>query len=71
MKIKIVSDGTSTGTKVISAKTGETIENIRRIEWVLNAKDMYAVAKIEVVLLAAEMQADAVKPPSILKRKKS
>lgn len=33
MKLKIISDGTSEGTKVINAATGEEIEGVERIQW--------------------------------------
>lgn len=33
MKIRIESDGTPTGTKVVNAETGETIEGVCRIEF--------------------------------------
>jgi hypothetical protein len=37
MKIKIVSDGTSLGSKVVNTKTGEKIDGISRIELIIDA----------------------------------
>lgn len=37
MRIKIVSDGTVGGSKVVNAETGEQIENVRGIELLLSA----------------------------------
>lgn len=33
MKIKIVSDGTAWGTKVVDADTGETLEKVISVSW--------------------------------------
>lgn len=33
MKIKIISEGLSTNTKIINAETGESIENVTALKW--------------------------------------
>lgn len=33
MRIKIVSDGTLTGTGIVNADTGERIENVKAVAW--------------------------------------
>lgn len=33
MKLKIISDETSCGTKVVNAETGELLDDVVRIEW--------------------------------------
>lgn len=37
MKLKIVSDGTSSGTSIVNAETGEKIEGITKIGWKITA----------------------------------
>jgi len=41
MKIKIVSDGTPNGSKIVNAETGERIEHIERAEIVIAADGIY------------------------------
>ena len=43
MKIEILSDGTSAGTKVVNADTKEPIENIAKITWTITAPDIAQV----------------------------
>lgn len=38
MRVKIVSDGTLGGSKVVNAETGETLDHVRRIELVLDCE---------------------------------
>jgi hypothetical protein len=40
MKIKIVSDGTSLGTKVLNAETGEALEGASRVDWSIEAGEL-------------------------------
>lgn len=35
MKLKLISDGTTQGTKVVDIKSGEMIENVYHIRWEL------------------------------------
>lgn len=39
MKLKIISDGTSFGTKIIDSTTGEEVEEITSIRWEITAGD--------------------------------
>jgi len=39
MEIKIISDGTPYGTKVINKETGETLDLIEHVSWDIDAKD--------------------------------
>lgn len=55
MKLKVISDGTALGTKVINAETGEAIENISRISWELDASVYIAQAVIEVIEIPVEL----------------
>lgn len=48
MKIKIVSDGTRGGTKVINAETGELIEKVFAIYWNVEAGEL-PIATIKVL----------------------
>jgi hypothetical protein len=42
MNIKIVSDGTWYGTKIIDSDTGETINNVIKVEWSLSVEKKIA-----------------------------
>ena len=37
MKLKIISDGTSLGTKIVNSDTGEEVEEITSIHWEITA----------------------------------
>jgi hypothetical protein len=39
MKIKIISDGTVVGTKIVNAETGELIENVISVDWKISVRD--------------------------------
>lgn len=45
MKIKIISDGTPRGTRVVDRATGEPIERVASISWVITASG-HAAASI-------------------------
>ena len=47
--LKIISDGTPYGTKVINSKPGEEIEGVRSIEWSISYNEI-SVAKIELAV---------------------
>lgn len=40
MKVKIISDGTPPGTRVVNADTGEPIEHVTAIEWKIDVRDL-------------------------------
>ena len=46
IKLKVISDGTPSGTKVVDSKTGEEIEGVRSVEWSI-AFNEFSVTKIE------------------------
>lgn len=46
MRLKIVSDGTNTGTKVIDADTGKELTNVTSVKWCMHADDILSVAVI-------------------------
>jgi len=55
MEIKIISNGTPQGTKVIDKATGEKIKNIRSITYTV-AADKLAIAKVEFIGVEAELE---------------
>lgn len=66
MELKIISDGTSEGTKVVNSETEEEINGVTSIEWSIGSGE-FAVAKIEFNLAQAEV---VVSKPKIVKPKK-
>lgn len=50
MRVKIESDGTPNGTRVLNADTGEKIEGLTKVEWSVEL-GMPAVAKLEFLLV--------------------
>ena len=42
IRLKITSDGTPTGTKVIDSKTGEEVEGIRSVEWSISFDEIFS-----------------------------
>ena len=64
MELKIISDGTSDGTKVVDWKTGEVLEGVTSVEWYIGVGEI-AVAKIELDRARVELiipKAKIVKP---------
>jgi hypothetical protein len=55
MEIKIVSDGTPYGTKLINIETGDEIKDIKSIDWHIEV-DKLATAKIEFLRVPVELQ---------------
>lgn len=39
MNLKIISDGTATGSRVVDAKTGEQVENVEFVDLHISGKD--------------------------------
>lgn len=54
MKVKIISDGTVHGTKVVDEKTGEMLQNVVDIIW--SAGMPYAEARAVVTLLRVPVE---------------
>ena len=48
MKLKIISDGTMSGTKVVDEKTGEILEGVRYVKWNADV-DCFSIAQIEII----------------------
>lgn len=55
MKLKIISDGTASGSRVVDADTGEEVEDVSSVTWHLDGKGYIARAEIGVEMLAAEI----------------
>ena len=58
MKLKIISDGTKAGTRVVNADNGEQVEDVSHIEWRIDGKDAVATASMSFELTAAEITVD-------------
>ena len=59
MKIKIVSDGTTWGTQVINAETGERLPNVTKIEISLDAKEATAKTTLTLISVPFEITTEA------------
>jgi len=58
MKIKLISDGTPKGTRVLNAETGEPIQGVRRAAWAVEI-DQPAVVTLDFVLAEVDLTGDA------------
>ena len=58
MLLKIVSDGTPWGTKVVDAATGETVENVQAISWDVDAARGLSRMEMRAVNIPVEIVAD-------------
>jgi len=69
MQVKIISDGTLTGTKVVNAQTHEKLEHITSLTWHLDVVSHLATAVVVFqyvpVELSAEIQTSIARFPSI------
>lgn len=59
MRIKIVSDGTGRGTKVINAETGEVVEGVKSATWSCSARGE-AMVVLTFVHVHVEVEGDSV-----------
>jgi hypothetical protein len=60
MKIKIVSDGTVRGSKVMDAETGEMLSCVQSVEWSVKAgEEHFARATLTVINVPVEIEVDA------------
>jgi hypothetical protein len=56
MRIKIISDGTSRGTRIVNAETNDPIEDCRAIHWICDVGDnQLATAICEFVEIPVEI----------------
>lgn len=59
MKLKIISDGTPTGTKLIDEETGEAIHLIQKLTWEANANEFSTKITIELLNVPVEITSKA------------
>jgi hypothetical protein len=59
MKLKIISDGTNGGTKLIDEDTGEMIHLIQKLTWEADAKDPTTKVTIELLNVPVEIVSKA------------
>ncbi len=62
MKLKIISDGTAAGSRVVDADTGEEVEDVCSLAWHLDARGYISAAAIGVEMLAAEITFECFPP---------
>jgi hypothetical protein len=55
MKIKVISDGTITGTKVFDADTGELMPGVQAVTWHLDTDSVSADVVIKMVQVPVEI----------------
>lgn len=55
MKLKIISGGTATTTKLVNAETGEEVHGIQAITWTVSADDKLARAEVSFVHIPVEV----------------
>lgn len=58
MRIKIISDGTAVGTRVVDRDTGEQLRNVIGIRWRIADYDDRAIAQIEFSNVEVELEAE-------------
>ena len=65
MRIKIISDGTPTGTRVVCAETGEIVKGVTSVEWshVTPGEASYAIVKLH--MMPIEVIADVGEPVEV------
>lgn len=55
MKLKIISDGTNAGTRLIDEDTGEAIPLIQKLTWEADAKDLCTKVTVELLNIPVEI----------------
>lgn len=60
MRVKIVSGGTRETTSVVDVATGEALEHVHAISWVITASGGIAAATITLLDIEVELESDAV-----------
>lgn len=55
MRLKIVSDGTTTGTQLLDADTGQQVHGVQAIRWTCDIWD-HQLARAEVVLVGLPVE---------------
>lgn len=59
MKLKLISDGTNTGTKLIDEDTGEMVHGISKLTWEANSNDMITKTTVEFFNIPVELDVKA------------
>jgi hypothetical protein len=59
MKLKIISDGTNIGTHLVDVETGERVQQIGKISWKANAKELTTTANVELTNIPVEIVSSA------------
>lgn len=59
MKLKIISDGTSSGTSIVNAETGETINGIVSVDWSVSADSGCSEVNLRVMGVQLELVGQA------------
>lgn len=59
MTVKIISDGTPYGTKVINSETGELVENVQSISWNITSSDLFSSVILEISIPEIELTTEA------------
>lgn len=59
LKLKIVSDGTSFGTRVVNAETGEELQYVKSIRWEVCSQSQRASAVVELANVELDVASHA------------
>lgn len=59
MRLKIISDGTNAGTKLIDEDTGEMVHLIQKLTWEADAKDFCTKVTVELINIPVEIVSKA------------
>lgn len=60
MKLKIISDGTKTGTKLIDSETGQPVGGISQLTWEANSNDLLTKVTVELTNIPVEITSKAI-----------
>ena len=55
LRVKIVSDGTTQGTRIVEESTGEPLGFVQSIEWKVDVNDTLATATVKFVKIPVEI----------------
>lgn len=58
MRVKIISDGTAYGTRIVNMETGELVEGVVSVRWQMDAKDNTASVDISFVKVPIEAEGE-------------
>ncbi len=60
MKLKIISDGTKVGTRLVNAETGEAIGLIQNLKWEVDVKEPFTKVTVTLLNVGFEMESSEV-----------